>query len=130
MKTRLLIGIVLGLGLVTLLPLRAGPSTAKATARPRVITLEARGMAFRVDGAADANPVLRLRGGEEVKVVLRNREPGMTHDFAVPSLKVAIPELKSDQRGEITFRVPAMRGRHQYLCRPHALMMKGTVEIY
>lgn len=97
---------------------------------PRVITLEARGMTFYVNGIADRNPVLRLRPGEQVRVVLQNREPGMTHDFAVPSLKVAIPALKNDERGEVMFRAPAWRGRHEYLCRPHALMMKGTVEIW
>jgi plastocyanin len=129
MRTHVLLVGLLGVALAALMPLRAGTSNAKATARPRVITIEARGMAFRVDGVADPNPVLRLRAGEEVKVVLRNREPGMLHDFAVPSLKVATPELKSDQKAEITFRVPTTRGRLEYICRPHSLMMKGTIQV-
>ena len=129
MRPRIAAGIILIVAVAALLPLRAGSSNSTAVARPRVITLEARGMAFRANGIGGANPVLRLRAGEEVKVVLRNREPGMIHDFSVPSLKVAIGELKTDQDGEVRFRAPSTPGRHEYLCRPHAVMMKGTIEV-
>ena len=113
-----------GLFVLALAPLRSGTPH-----EPRVIVLEARGMAFYAAGTAERNPILRLRAGEQVRIVLQNREPGIIHDFAVPSLNIAIPALKEEEQGEIIFRAPSSSGRLEYLCRPHAPMMKGIIEV-
>jgi len=116
--------VLLGLVALMLVPLRSGTPR-----EPRVIALEARGMAFYASGLGERNPILRLHAGEQVRIILRNREPGMTHDFAVPSLNIAIPALKEEEQGEIIFRAPSSSGRLEYLCRPHAPMMKGIIEV-
>lgn len=83
--------------------------------------------AFYVDGRSDANPTLTLRAGERVRLVLRNNDGGMKHDFTIRAWGVAVPPI--DGRGEraMTFRVPETRGAAVYNCTPHAVSMRGTI---
>lgn len=113
-----------GLVLVALLPLVADTDRAN-----RTFVLEARDMRFVSAGSGAVNPVLRVRPREQVSVVLRNREPGLLHDFAVPSLNIAMDALRTEQDGRVTFRAPSAPGRYEYVCRPHATMMKGIIEV-
>jgi plastocyanin len=124
---RLFIGLAgaAALGIGALLPLAAGSREAA----PREIVLVARDMAFYLDGAGGENPTLRVRAGEQVRLVLRNEEPGVTHDFAVADWKVATRRLQGRERDTVMFRVPDTRGRHEYLCNPHASMMRGIIEV-
>ena len=93
----------------------------------REVTLVARGMAFYVDGSAEPNPTIRLKAGETVRVVLRNEDRGITHDFAVPSLDEALEPINFNDVGTLTLDVPRKPGVYAYTCRPHALMMKGML---
>ena len=110
--------------LAALLPARSGPPT-------REVTLVARDMAFYLDGdPSRPNPTLEVKAGERVRVVLRNEDRGMTHDFAVPAVAAAMNVIAWDESGEVTFDVPDTPGTYEYVCRPHALMMRGTIRVY
>jgi plastocyanin len=95
----------------------------------REITLVAKGMAFYVEGNRTANPVIEARAGETLRIVLENRDRGVTHDFAVPSVDAATALLKWNEQDEVTFEVPSQPGTYEYVCQPHLLMMKGTLKV-
>ena len=96
----------------------------------REITLVAKGMTFYLEGHPDApNPTIRVKAGELVRVVLRNEDRGMKHDVAVPAINVAMKVVDWSERGEVTFDVPAIPGTYEYVCRPHLLMMRGTIQV-
>lgn len=98
--------------------------------RVREVVLVASDMAFRLESdPSTPNPVITVSAGESVRVVLKNRERGMMHDFAVPSLGAATDAIKSDEQDAVTFDAPATPGTYEYLCRPHTLMMKGTLRV-
>ena len=120
-------------GVAALLPLGAeslrlgrGKSSTKA---PREIVLVARDMTFYLDGGSAENPTLRLKPGEDVRLVLRNEEPGVVHDFAVSAWKVGTRRLQARERDTVTFCVPETPGHYEYLCNPHASMMRGIIEV-
>ena len=96
---------------------------------PREIRVVVRDMNFYLDGQPEANPTLRLRAGETVRVVLRNEDEGMKHDFAVPGWKTATKKIESGEEASVTFRVPGQASSQSYTCRPHASIMQGTIQI-
>ena len=102
------------------------------TAAPaREITLVARGMAFYMEGdASTPNPTIEVKAGERVRILLRNQERGMIHDFAVPVIAAAIDAIRWNESGDVTFDVPETPGTYQYECRPHRLMMRGVLRVY
>jgi plastocyanin len=100
-----------------------------ANAEPREIVLVARGMSFYLAGDETANPTIHLRQGETVRIVLRNDTPGMTHDFAASTLGLEIAPLDGGSTGSVFVRVPSAPGLHEYICRPHVVMMKGQISI-
>jgi hypothetical protein len=114
--------VVLGVG--ALMPLVADPRP-----EPREIVLVARGMAFYLRGSDAPNPTIVLAPGEEVRVTLRNEDPGIDHDFAVASLGAALQPLGGGTSRSLRLRAPATPGRHEYVCRPHAQMMKGLLVV-
>ena len=94
------------------------------------IVLVAKDMAFHAGSdEGGPNPVIEVKAGETVRVVLRNRDRGMTHDFAVPAAGAAIEPLQWNNEDEVTFEAPKTPGTYQYVCRPHLLMMKGTLRV-
>jgi plastocyanin len=115
---------LLVLGVVALIPLVAGPR-----GQTREIVLVARQMAYYVEGQTTPNPTLRVAPRERVRLVLRNEDPGMTHDLTLGSLKVSVPAIAAQGRSSVEFRAPAEPGRHRYVCTPHAKMMFGTLEV-
>ena len=99
-------------------------------AKPREIRMVAKDMTFYVEGDTAPNPILRVKAGEQIRIVLRNDDPGMTHDFAVKAWNLATKTLT--QKGEwdaVQFRVPAQRGTIPYQCTPHSQLMQGTITI-
>jgi plastocyanin len=101
-----------------------------AVTRPptREITLVARGMAFYVEGdPAIPNPTLTLAAGERVRITLRNEERGLTHDFAVPAVDAATELIDWNEDAEVTFDAPDRPGTYDYVCEPHAMMMRGRI---
>jgi plastocyanin len=124
---------VAALGVIALLPLGAeslGLAREATTAKnPREIVLVARDMSFYLDGGGTENPTLRLKAGEDVRLVLKNEEPGVVHDFAVSAWKLGTRRLQARERDTVTFRVPDSPGQYEYLCTPHASMMRGIIEV-
>ena len=112
-----------------LLPILAS-SRATGTPSPREIRIVVRDMTFYVEGQDEPNPTLRLRAGEQIRLVLRNEDPGMSHDFAVSSWRVMTPLLNArGAEAVVVFRVPQRRGSYTYSCTPHATIMRGTIQV-
>ena len=93
----------------------------------REIRLVARDMTFYVEGQTEPNPILRLRAGETVRLVLRNEDQGMTHDFAIPEWGAVTRRLDGGEEAVITFRVPDHPAPQTYTCRPHSKIMRGSI---
>jgi hypothetical protein len=94
---------------------------------PREIALVVRGMAFYLEDGGDPNPVIHLQAGERVRIVLRNEERGIQHDFASPAMRAALDPIGWNQSADVTFVVPDTPGTYDYWCRPHMLMMRGKI---
>jgi plastocyanin len=96
----------------------------------REVTLVARGMAFYLEGEPETpNPIINARPGETVRIVLKNHDRGMTHDFTLPAVDASTDVLDWNEEDAITFEVPTEPGAYEYVCRPHLLMMKGTLKV-
>jgi hypothetical protein len=97
---------------------------------PREVDVIARGMTFVLPTAPDTpNPVIPLRAGERVRLVLKNEAPGLLHDIRIPAWGIEVEQIRAGQIAEVVFTVPGTVGRFQYLCRPHSELMKGFVEV-
>ena len=103
---------------------------AFASTRPsREITLVVRGMAFYVEGRDEPNPMLFVNPGERVRVVVKNQDRGIRHDFAVPVSGAALEPLQWNQSDEVVFDAPDTPGKYDYWCRPHMTMMRGSIVV-
>jgi plastocyanin len=123
-------GFIGGIALVVL----AGALITSGAARPgtgsedaREIQLVVRDMTFYLAGDETPNPLLRVRAGERIRILLRNEDAGITHDFAIEDWQVATKLLEGRGEDGITFSVPPTPGRQAYTCTPHAQMMRGTI---
>jgi FtsP/CotA-like multicopper oxidase with cupredoxin domain len=113
---------------VALLPMVAASRSGDPL--PREVRIVAKDMAFYVNGEQTPNPTLRFKAGERIRLVLRNEDTGMTHDFVIKEWNVATGTL-TDKGAEdtIVFRVPKQRASTAYRCSPHSEMMRGSVHI-
>jgi uncharacterized cupredoxin-like copper-binding protein len=111
------------LSLVTLLP-------ASSSTPAREITLVVTGMAFYLEGdPRTPNPTIEVRAGERVRIVLRNQDRGMTHDFAVPVLHAVVKPIGWNESADIVMDIPTQPGSYEYVCQPHSVMMRGTMRV-
>ena len=96
----------------------------------REIHLVVKGMAFYLETDLETpNPTIQVKAGERVRVVVRNEDRGLTHDFAVPVAGALTNEITWNQSGEVVFDVPEVPGTYEYVCQPHRLMMRGTIRV-
>lgn len=96
----------------------------------REVTLVVKGMAFYLDSdLTTPNPTIEVKAGERVRVVVRNQDRGLTHDFAVPVIGAVMHEIPWNQSDEVVFDVPDKPGIYEYICQPHRLMMRGTIRV-
>jgi plastocyanin len=87
-------------------------------------------MAFFLPGDSTPNPTITVRAGEAIALEVRNEDgPGVLHDFAIDSLNVATGLLLPGQAAHVTFTAPDRPGPLDYYCRPHALTMRGVVNV-
>jgi plastocyanin len=101
-----------------------------AAPEPREIRLVTRDMAFYLESdPSTRNPTITVRAGERVRIIMRNEERGIRHDFAVPALEAALDPLGWREAGSVTIRVPEEPGTYEYTCRPHQLMMQGVLRV-
>jgi plastocyanin len=102
---------------------------ADAETPVREIHVVAKEMTFYVEGETTPNPTLHAAPGERIRLVLRNSDPGMSHDFTIRSWSVGTRLLKGKGEDRIEFTVPETRGSHAYSCTPHSEMMGGTIQV-
>ena len=107
--------------------LLSGFAIAVTRPAPRQITLVARGMVFYLEDGDVPNPTLTVRAGERVRVVFRNLDRGILHDFTVPGLHAALDPVGWNASDDVTFDVPETPGIYEYHCRPHMMMMRGKI---
>ena len=113
-----------------LLPLVGASRDYAASAAPREIRLIARDMAFYLEGRDEPNPTLKVRAGEQLRLVMRNEMAGMAHDLVITPWQVQTPMLqKKGEEAVVSFRVPDRAGTVTYRCTPHAEMMRGSISI-
>ena len=93
------------------------------------IRLVARDMAYYVDGKGAPNPTLTVAHGEQVRIVLRNEDPGMIHDVAVPSWNAMTRRLGAGEETVLQFKAPEQPGLGTYSCTPHGELMRGTIRV-
>ena len=111
-------------GLTALMPVVANPRTA-----PREIVLVARNMAFYLEGSTEPNPTIVVKPSEEVRIIVKNQDSGIMHALAIASLRASIARIEPGSTQGIQFRAPRKPGRYEYVCPPHAQMMKGVLLI-
>jgi heme/copper-type cytochrome/quinol oxidase subunit 2 len=125
MKRRLLdVAAFVAVVLIAFIPVIANPRTA-----PRDIVLVAREMTFYLEGSDVPNPTIVVKRGEDIRLVIRNQDTGITHGFSIPALETSIDRIQPGATLELSWRAPAEPGRHEYVCLPHAQMMKGVLLI-
>lgn len=113
-----------------LLPIVGASGDRAASPAPREIRLVAKDMTFYLEGQTTPNPTLRVRAGEQIRLVLRNETPGMSHDLVIKPWQVQTPMLaKNGEEAAVSFRVPDRTGTETYNCTPHAEMMRGSITI-
>ena len=125
-RGRIATAVVLGLLSVSLVAL----VTPAADPVSREITLVARDMAFYLSEQTQAgpNPTLQLKVGEQVRIVLRNQDPGIVHGFAIKPWNVSMTS-RHDEAVSMLVRAPRRPGRYEYVCTPHSTMMAGVIEV-
>src|SRR5262245_4741692 len=119
-----LIAVLAIIGLTAFIPVIANPRLA-----PREIVLVADDMAFYIEGSNVPNPAIVMKPGEEVRIVVTNQDPGITHGFSIPALHISMDGIEAGTTTSRSFRAPARPERLEYVCPPHALMMKGALLI-
>ena len=120
---RTLIVIVSCLVLGTLIPVLS-------RSEPREIRLVARDMAFYLeDDPRTPNPTITVAPGEAVRIVLRNADQGLQHDFAMPVSKASTKALRFGDQDTVVITAPTAAGTYEYVCQPHRPMMRGEIQV-
>ncbi len=128
-KARLLVGFS-ALVLVGAATIAAIVPRAISSRRPvHEIRLVARDMAYYVDGNRTPNPTLTVPHGAQVRVVLRNEDPGMIHDFVVPVWNAGTRQIGAGEEAILQFKAPEQPGLGTYSCTPHGELMRGTIRV-
>ena len=91
------------------------------------IRLVAKNMTYYANGNQDPNPPLRLVPGEQVRVIFRNDDRGMSHDFGIPTVGVGTGIVEFGTEKSVTFKVPGNPSAATYICTPHSAMMSGRI---
>jgi plastocyanin len=111
-------------GVIALIPLLAKPAPAS-----REVVLVVRNMSFYLEGSDVPNPTLVAAPGEQLRVTIRNEEPGITHGFGVESISASIQDLHPGTTQSLSVQAPDRPGRYEYVCPPHAQMMRGVLQV-
>ncbi len=115
-----------GVGAVAAILPRAPSSHARGAREFRLVI---RDMTYYVEGEAEANPTLHVRRGERVRVVLRNEDSGMSHDFAIRAWEAATRLIDGHGEAAVEFHAPDAAVEATYACTPHDQIMRGTIRV-
>ena len=122
-------GIAAGAAALLLVCGVVGAAVLPRVAPAREIRLVARDMTYYVEGQSAPNPGLRIARGEKVRIVLRNEDPGMTHDFTVSAWNLRMPPVAAGEEARLAFSAPSEAGAAAYACSPHGQTMRGTMTV-
>jgi len=104
------------------------PRIVSSREEARSVTLVVRNMTYYLEGNETPNPSLKFAAGEQVRLTLRNEDPGMSHDFNIRTWDVGTKILEGKGQDTVTFRVPShSEGETAYTCTPHSAMMSGSI---
>jgi len=120
----IVVAMLLGAATIAAILPRVPPSHADSV---REIRLVARDMTYYVEGSTEPNPTLRVRRGEQLRIVLQNADKGISHDFAVPGWNTATRRIDGQGEASIELRAPEVAGQETYVCNPHGQMMRGSI---
>ena len=125
------LALALGAALLIALGVAVWAVSQSRGGRTEEVTLHARDMAFFLPGSSERNPTLQVPAGATLRLTVVNDEPGMQHDLAVDELGLEIGPLGTavGSRQTATVELPAQPGRYPYVCKLHAQMMRGTLEV-
>ena len=104
------------------------PGMVSSRDNVRSVLIVARAMTYYVDGTDGANPSLRFKAGERIRLTFRNEDQGMEHDFTIPGWNVGTKVVNGKGQDVVEFVVPS-RGDVSYSCTPHSQMMNGVVQV-
>jgi hypothetical protein len=118
------------LALLVLVALAGLAWRAAARPEPRTVVFTARDMTFWVEGQESANPAVPAAPGEALRLELRNQDPGMAHDLALPELGRSTRVLKTaGEVAAIELRAPEEIGDYDYVCSLHGRLMRGQLQV-
>jgi plastocyanin len=120
-----LIVLVAGAAAAAILPRIARSSSSGA----REIHLVVRDMTYYLEGQDTPNPTLHVRRGEPVRILLRNEDAGMSHDFAIRAWNRGTGVIEGRGDAAVEFTAPDAPGEETYACTPHGEMMRGTIRV-
>ena len=103
------------------------PVIATPRAAPREFVMVVHGMAFYREGSTEPNPTIVVKASEEVRIKVKNLDTGITHALSVEASRASIDRIVPGATETTKFRAPAKPGRYEYVCPPHAQMMKGIL---
>ena len=86
-------------------------------------------MAFYLEDGDVPNPTLTFKAGERVRIVLRNQDRGINHNFAMPAAGAEFRPIGWNDSADVVVTVPDTPGTYEYWCRPHMMMMRGTIVV-
>lgn len=116
--------------IVLALALAAFRLRPRPDAAPRQIVLVAKDVSFRLaDRPDESNPVLELKKGQPVKLVVRNDDPDkVLHCFTIGALEVGTSRDLATGESETLAFTPKLSGTFAYACLMHP-MMTGKVVV-
>lgn len=119
-------GVLLG-ALLVATRLSSDPSSQRAKEEEdRKIVLTAEGSTFLYQD--QTNPTIRVKRGDRIKIIFRNRDPGVLHAISIPDLDVSRKDVP--WKNQVTFEfTPTSIGKYTYKCSHHLPMMKGTIVV-
>ena len=103
------------------------PNLVDSREPTRELRITARDMSFHVETLEGPNPALQLSAGAEVKVIFRNEDRGMLHDFGIPEWGIHTGGVAWGNERSVTFKVPKGSSALSYICTPHSAMMSGRI---
>jgi plastocyanin len=117
--------LLIGAAVAVILP----RESTSASGGSREIRLVVRDMTYYEEGQNTPNPTLHVRRGEQVRLLLRNEDVGMSHDVAIRAWNTGTGIINGRGEAVVAFRAPATAGEETYACTPHGQMMRGTIRV-
>ena len=88
-----------------------------------------RDMTYYLEGEHAPNPTLHVRRGEQIRILLRNEDAGMSHDVAIRAWNTGTGLVSGKGDAAVEFTAPRTPGEEIYACTPHGEMMRGTIRV-